>query len=184
MGSHFHNPVLPEKLARLTLASCRAILGLGEDPLHYVLEPQGARASVKSAVDFLAAQPKPVEILASLHGRDIIVHQQSVTEAAVLEFLARRSHETREYLRERYLERTTEDVDIGVLVRASSYSELISLRDYVTWIGEYYVRDMGSSVTGAASDPDAQRMGAAFVAELSGKDPSASIGHVRLSLGW
>jgi len=169
------------KLARLTVLSCPAAFGLREAPLSYVLEPGATRASELASIEFLAAQPKPVEVLTVLRESEIVIHCKTVAEGAMLAYLSRRSQETRRHLLKLHAQKDS-DHNIGVLVRASYLRELISLEEYSAWLGDYLLKGMGCSVSAAATDPDARAIGADFVVDLSPTDPGDSVREFRISI--
>src|SRR5438105_1554444 len=134
----------PEAI-RTALASLwvyRAGTGL-DDPTRspsFVLEPESTQISEDSAAALLAAETKPTRLSVSREADVLRVKHWQLVEPSELQFLRRRSSDTRAYW-QKQLGLGAED--IRVFLRAGRLTMVLGFDKYINWLGEYSLMDAG-----------------------------------------
>ena len=160
----------------------RAALRLenSDQALTLTVDPEGIVMSESSLAEFLAAAPKPIRLIGTADKGVTRVSHLPVTEPSQLEFLRRRSHDTRNYFRKQL---PLPEGQIRVLLRAGRQKVVLNYEQYIRWLGEYSVPGTGwGGGPPAKRDSEARQIGAHLVFDVSAHE--GRIKEFRLKLPW
>lgn len=167
-------------LAAILLVRAAIHLENSDLPLTFTVEPEAIVKSESALADFLAAAFKPVRLVATTDKNVLRVSHLRVTEPSELEFLKRRSHDTRAYFRKRL--RLPED-QIRVLLRAGRQRVVLRFAQFIRWQGEYSVPGTGwGGGPPATRDSEARKIGAHLVFDVDAHEGDIKV--LRIKLPW